>query len=159
MNIETVWSNIKLCEGEVFYKNISLEKVDFENDISVGYLPASIPFLEKKTVKQNIEYVLKIRDKKDPYAYVKVNNALVGYGLDYINFIPLCDEIGLDWSRDTYDEGMHLNVYGAEKLTRYFGKILSEKYGIADRRSDSELTSAWQEKISVYYERKNSCKQ
>lgn len=71
-------------KGEITFKNIPLEKVDFENDISVGYLPASIPFLEKKTVKQNIEYVLKIRDKKDPYAYVKVNNALVGYGLDYI---------------------------------------------------------------------------
>lgn len=71
-------------KGEVFYKNIALEKIDFENDISIGYLPTSIPFFEKKTVKQNIEYVLKIRDKKDPYSQVKVNNALVSFGLDYI---------------------------------------------------------------------------
>lgn len=71
-------------KGDIFYKNIPLEKIDFENDVSVGYLPTSIPFFERKTVKQNLEYVLKIRDKKDPYANVKVNNALVGYGLDYI---------------------------------------------------------------------------
>lgn len=71
-------------KGDIFYKNIPIEKIDFENDVSVGYLPAAIPFFEKKSVKQNIEYVLKIRDKKDPYMAVKVNNALVGYGLDYI---------------------------------------------------------------------------
>ena len=81
-----------------------------------------------------------------------------GHGLDYINFIPLCDEIGIDWSTDTYDEGMHLNVYGAEKLTDYFGKILSEEYGIPDRRGESELSSLWQERVDKYYERKNNSK-
>lgn len=70
-------------KGEILFKNIPLEKIDFENDISVGYLPATIPFLENKTVKQNIEYVIKIRDKNDPYMQVKVNNALISYGLDY----------------------------------------------------------------------------
>ena len=76
-------------------------------------------------------------------------------GLDYINFIPLADEIGIDWSSDTYDEGMHLNVYGAEKLTDYFGKMLREEYGIEDRRGDSELASRWQRRVEKYYERKN----
>ena len=80
------------------------------------------------------------------------------YGLDYINFIPLGDEMGIDWSTDTYDEGMHLNVYGAEKLTRYFGKILAEEYDIEDRRSDGELASRWESRVTAYYERKNSGK-
>ena len=80
------------------------------------------------------------------------------YGLDYINFIPLADEMGIDWAEDTYDAGMHLNVYGAEKLTKYFGRILSEKYGIADRRGESELASVWNGKVNTYYERKNSGK-
>jgi ABC-type multidrug transport system ATPase subunit len=71
------------AKGEIYFKNVSIDKIDFENDISIGYLPANIPFLENKTVKQNIEYILKIRDKKDPYINVKVNNAIVGYGLDY----------------------------------------------------------------------------
>ena len=71
-------------KGEISFKNIPLEKIDFENDISVGYLPATIPFIENKTVKQNIEYVIKIRDKNDPYMHVKVNNALISSGLDYL---------------------------------------------------------------------------
>ena len=80
------------------------------------------------------------------------------HGLDYINFIPLAEEMGIDWSTDTYDEGMHLNVYGAEKLTEYFGRILSEEYGIADRRGEAALADAWQTRVEEYYERKNNAK-
>lgn len=73
-----------MAKGNIFIKNISLEKIDFENDISLGYLPANFAFLENKSVKQNIEYVLKIRNKNDDFLNVKVNNALVEYGLDYV---------------------------------------------------------------------------
>lgn len=73
-----------MAKGNISYKNISLEKIDFANDISLGYLPANFVFLENKSVKQNIEYVLRIRNKDDSFLGVKVNNALVEYGLDYI---------------------------------------------------------------------------
>ncbi len=76
-------------------------------------------------------------------------------GVDYYNFIPLADEIGLDWSTDTYDGGVHLNVYGAEKLTSYFGKILVEKYGLSDSRGNTELDSVWAEKITAYQKERN----
>lgn len=75
--------------------------------------------------------------------------------LAYYNFIPLCDEIGIDWSQDTYDEGLHLNVYGAEKLSDYFGKILSEKHGISDRRTDEVQAARWIERTDAYYKQKN----
>ncbi len=77
-------------------------------------------------------------------------------GLDYINLIPYADEMGIDWSVDTYDEGMHLNVTGAEKLSVYFGDILKEKYGVPDRRANEELSAAWQERVDKYYDRKIS---
>ena len=73
----------------------------------------------------------------------------------YYNFIPLDEEIGIDWSTDTYDKGVHLNVYGAEKLTSYFGKILVEKYGFSDRRGDAQLDAVWAEKIKIYQNEKN----
>ncbi len=76
-------------------------------------------------------------------------------GVDYYNFIPLDEEIGLDWSTDTYDGGVHLNVYGAEKLTTYFGKILTEKYGFTDRRGDAELDAVWGEKLAIYQKERN----
>lgn len=73
-----------LAKGEIFYKNISLEKVDFQNDISIGYLPANPAFLDKKTVEDNIEYIIGLRTKDKSYASIKVQNALVEYGLEYI---------------------------------------------------------------------------
>ena len=66
--------------------------------------------------------------------------------------------MGIDWTTDTYDAGAHLNVYGAEKLTRYFGRMLSEDFGVPDRRSDTELCAVWQERIETYYTRKNENK-
>lgn len=76
-------------------------------------------------------------------------------GVDYYNFIPLAGEIGLDWNTDTYDGGVHLNVYGAEKLTSYLGKILVEKYGLSDRRGNVELDAVWADKIAAYQKERN----
>ena len=75
--------------------------------------------------------------------------------LAYYNFIPLADEIGIDWSTDTYDAGAHLNVYGAEKLTEYFGEILAVEHGLADRRADAALSEAWAPRLEAYYKDKN----
>ena len=77
------------------------------------------------------------------------------HDLAYYNFIDLCDEIGIDWSTDTYDAGAHLNVYGAEKLTSYFGEILASKHGLTDRRDDSTLSDIWSGKLAAYYSEKN----
>ena len=77
-------------------------------------------------------------------AYAEENDLL------YINFLNHQEEIGIDWNTDTYDTGLHLNVYGAEKLSSYFGRILSEECGVADRRSDAGLSALWAEKTAAY---------
>ncbi len=75
-------------------------------------------------------------------------------GLAYYNFIPKADEIGIDMSTDTYDAGVHLNVYGAEKLTRYFGQILAKDHGAPDRRENTALSEIWNGRVAAYNERK-----
>lgn len=76
------------------------------------------------------------------------------HGLAYYNLIPKSDEIGLDMSTDTYDGGAHLNVYGAEKLTRYFGEILRDTHAIPDRRGEGDTAAVWQKRVEAYYDRK-----
>ena len=71
-------------------------------------------------------------------------------GVRYLNFLKHTDEIGLDYSTDTYDAGQHMNLSGAEKCARYIGEILSRDYQIADRRADEHLQSVWAEKIKAY---------
>lgn len=70
--------------------------------------------------------------------------------LKYYNFLKATDEIGLDFTEDTYDAGLHLNLSGAEKLSRYFGRILSEECGIESRRGDAALEAQWDEKRQAY---------
>ncbi len=93
------------------------------------------------------------------YWYPEWDAQMVGYaeqnGLAYYSMIGKDEEIGLDWSKDTYDKGLHLNVYGAEKVTSYFGKILAENHGLTDHRNDSELSTLWQERIDAYYKERN----
>lgn len=47
--------------GEIYIKGIPLKKLDFKNDISMGYFPQTPVFMERKTVKENLEFVLKDR--------------------------------------------------------------------------------------------------
>lgn len=77
------------------------------------------------------------------------------HGLAYYNFIPLCEEIGIDWQTDTYDGGAHLNVYGAEKLTSYFGAILCNRHGLQSRQNEPALSALWQQKLARYYAERN----
>ena len=74
------------------------------------------------------------------------------HGLDYINLLNVSDEIGIDMQTDTYDAGLHLNIYGAEKLSRYFADILADKYGVPDRRVDEAIAADWEAKSDAYYE-------
>ena len=72
------------------------------------------------------------------------------HDLLYINFLELQEETGLDFMTDTYDAGLHLNLSGAEKITRYFGNVLREQEGIEDRRNEEHLSKIWAEKQRLY---------
>lgn len=73
-------------------------------------------------------------------------------GLLYLNFLDLVEEVGIDFGTDTYDNGLHLNLSGAEKLASYLGGILQETYGLTDHRGDTEVAAKWQEKVDFYHE-------
>ena len=76
------------------------------------------------------------------------------YGLCYVNGIEKMQEIGIDFSKDTYDQGLHMNVYGAEKMAHYLGGILAEMPGVEDRRAEEELARIWEEKSERYRQEK-----
>ena len=71
------------------------------------------------------------------------------YGLDYINFLDIQEETGIDYNTDTYDAGLHMNLSGAEKLSHYIGQVLRDK-GVPDRRGDAELDALWAEETKQY---------
>ncbi len=114
-------------------------------------------YLDKMTelcAKNDIQLVLIKAPSLYPYWYDEWEEQIEDYAeehdLLYINFLELTDEAGIDFSTDTYDAGLHMNLSGAEKLSRYFGRILQEKCGIESRRGDEALEQSWKEKGEAY---------
>ena len=50
----------------------------------------------------------------------------------------MAEDIGIDYSTDTYDGGLHLNDKGAKKLARAIGQMLMEKTEVTDQRDESK---------------------
>ena len=105
--------------------------------------------------KNHIRLLLVKAPSKSPVWYDTWESQILEYAakydLDYINFLNLVDEIGIDYNTDTYDQGLHMNLSGAEKCADYLGKFLSETYGLKDLRSDKTICSDWENK-TIFYE-------
>lgn len=104
--------------------------------------------------ENGVELVLVKAPSLYPYWYEEWDEQMEDYAkardLKYYNFLEVTDEIGLDFNTDTYDAGLHLNLSGAEKLSSYFGRILTEECGLKSRRGEETLEHSWEEKILRY---------
>ena len=74
----------KQDRGEVYIKNIPLEKVDYSVDVSVGYIPYKASFLDKKSVYDNLKYILEVRKTDKSLLEEKINQAIIDFKLESI---------------------------------------------------------------------------
>ena len=109
------------------------------------HLPAaSMAWLEKLAElcgEHGVSLVLIKSPSIEPYWYPEWDAEIAAFakahGLRYDNMIEESGEIGIDMTTDTYDQGQHLNVSGAEKLTRWFGALLQGEYDLPDHRGEA----------------------
>lgn len=106
--------------------------------------------------KKGIQLVLVKAPSISPVWYDEYEEQIENYATDnnlpYINYLELVDEIPIDYNTDTYDEGLHMNLSGAEKLSKHLGKVLQEDYQLTDHRNDEKLSEVWDEKVAFYNE-------
>ncbi len=69
-------------KGEVLLYGKPISKIDFKKDVKLGYLSRFGAFLNNKSVRKNLEYVLKIRGLKKFEIENKVNMALLSSKLE-----------------------------------------------------------------------------
>ena len=119
-------------------------------DICYEYLDKMRLLCEEK----GVELILIKAPSLQPHWYEQYNDQIVAYaeeyGLKFYNFVDAADQIGIDYQTDTYDAGLHLNLDGATKMSRYFAQILAEDHGIPDRRNDPEIAALYDEKLRQY---------
>ena len=81
----------KRTKGEIFIKDIPIDKVNFKEDISAGYVPAKPVFFEKKSVYENFKYILKIWGFSENEIESKINHAIIEYSLEKIKDTKIKD--------------------------------------------------------------------
>lgn len=106
--------------------------------------------------KEGIKLIFVEIPSADSWSYAK-NQAITEYAkekqIPFVDFNLLLDEIKFDWTQDTPDGGDHINVYGAEKVSKYMGKYLKDNYDLPDRRNDDNYSS-WFKASEKYKENK-----
>lgn len=131
------------------------EPEDFTlGDNAMGYLDRIREVCEEK----GIRLLLVKAPSVSPVWYDEWEEQVLDYAdehnLDYINFLNLVDEIGIDYETDTYDEGLHMNLSGAEKCADYLGQYLVEHYGLKSQANNPVIAADWAEKEEFYETRK-----
>ena len=96
------------------------ELLDYLEKRNVKALFVVSPYQQIKREKMQFNYIEKI---------VKSRNQDFLDANDYIN------QMKLDFTYDFYN-GSHVNIYGAEKYTKFLSEYLIKKYNLPDRRGD-----------------------
>lgn len=102
--------------------------------------------------ENNIELLLVSTASPVNWTYEK-HNGIVKLaeesGTKYLDMNLLADELKINWQKDTYDKGDHLNFYGAQKATAYLGNYISNNFSISDHRGKTEYDH-WNDDLKVY---------
>lgn len=171
--IQAAWSNIESNNivGNLVYENQKYEYYatftegdsNFESCIVSGMqCGAEVDEIQKERVKRIVE-LCKKNNCKVLMTKIPVNIPASDYisswtqkrhdavkeicdevGIDFLD-LSLDEQIVIDWHKDTWDGGKHLNFFGAEKVTDYLGWYLNHQYYVGNKRFKE-----YDEKLKTY---------
>ena len=74
----------KPSKGQVYIREIPLEKLNFRTDLQAGYVPASPVSLEKKSAYEDFKYMLKNWGLTESEIENKINNIIIEFAIEKI---------------------------------------------------------------------------
>lgn len=98
--------------------------------------------------KEGIELILFKSPRVGWYQYftIEIEALAKGYGITFLDYNALVEEVGLDMTKDFRDIA-HLNNQGAAKVSSHMGAYLKEHFSLPDRRTDDKENS-WDQAIA-----------
>jgi len=167
------WRELGSEDFRYFFRNpqVSINGFMIRSDVKpVDFLPTPLrlpdyQFSEKAyyylqrmvdlTNKHDIDLILIKAPNLFPHWHDQWDEQIIEFAeknnLLYINFLEYIDDIGLDWSEHSFNAGLHLNVFGAELMSDYFGRILVSNVDFPDRRSYHDTAVLWEKKVEQYH--------
>ena len=103
---------------------------------SLEYFDRIVKFCEEKEL--NLILIKTATNLWSSALHNAVQELADGYGLEFydFNFEPLHSTNGFVYPFDSSSDGEHLNYFGAQKITKWMGELLVEKYGATDIRDN-----------------------
>ncbi|MDR2590832.1 MAG: SGNH/GDSL hydrolase family protein [Oscillospiraceae bacterium] len=166
------WQSLSSEDFRYFFRNpqVSISGFMIRSDtVPVEFIPDPIRLPDYKfgdkathylnkilelTKEHDIELVLVKAPVLWPYWFEQWDEQIIAFANDndllYVNFLHHLDDVGLDFTQHTFNAGLHLNVFGAQLLSGYFGGIISENYILPDRREDAGFSAYWEELTKQY---------
>ena len=116
------------------------------NDTIEKYLGKIVELLKEK----NIELVLTAFPNYKSWDNNK-SKAIEEYAKEQeVRFFEMNhNDTGIDWKKDTGDKGIHTNILGSLKATKYMEKYIEENYQLEDKRNNKEYDS-WNKDFIEY---------
>lgn len=141
-------------KGNYVKENNNVEEI---KTVPMYYLNKIVELCKEKNIK------LILYTSPSPVCWKYENhNAIKTFAKE--NELPFIDlnlklsDLDIDWSKDTYDSGDHVNFSGAKKVTKYMSKYLSENTDLIDHRNDEKYDSwnkTWEEYLKLINEKKS----
>ncbi len=122
-------------------------------DSSIEYLRQIVELCENNGAK----LLLFSSPSPDNYSYERYNSLkrfTTDTKIDYLDLNHYIPEIGINWNQDSLDKGDHLNLSGAEKVTKYMTSYLKVQYDLPDHRNDNNYKE-WNTELEQYLEKAN----
>jgi hypothetical protein len=167
------WRDLSSEDFRYFFRDPQASISGFmirSDTVPVGFLPQPLPianyqFSDKAfhylnrmvelTKEHDIELVLIKAPNLFPHWFSQWDEQIVDFAeehnLLYINFLNYTEEAGLDWDIHSFNAGLHLNVFGAELMSLYFGEILQDGFNLPDRRTESAVAEQWNGMAQQYH--------
>ncbi len=119
-----------------------------------------------KRYKKSFEKIIKLCKKKNIqvvfFAYptlfnwnYSMHNTIAEYAEKHnipfidMNVEDIAKEVGMDWEKETFDGGDHLNYKGAVKASKYLGGWLKQVTSLEDKRGQKEYEK-WNKQLVDY---------
>lgn len=117
-----------------------------EETVGIEYLRKTIELCKENNIDILLTYI--------PFPYVEADietaNTISRIAAEYdVNFINFLNMDLVNYDTDMFDEYSHLNVSGANKVTKYIGEFINENYDIPDNRNNPEFAS-WNDALYQY---------
>lgn len=146
-----------ITKGFVFYPKVEeINRNDFRSIKDETAIPSEQEDILRDLIEEIKEKDLKVLFVLALFEISENEHKMSNYmkriieeeGYEYIDFNDLYDELDIDFSMDFYN-GAHMNIFGAEKYTKWLARYIADNYGLPDHRGD-ECYSDWDEAYKAW---------